>query len=287
MFKRIFNGLIIAPLDFLNKYFKLLVLFIVLVLLVSSAPTQSIVKPNLAVITLEGPILNSKLVEDQLEVIHKNPHIRGVLLRIDSPGGAVGASVEIADLIRELNYKMPVVAYAEGIMASGSYYAGMYAHTIVANRGALIGSIGVILQGFNISPLMDKMGIESQGLSAGKYKDAGSIFRKWDEEEKQYLQDFINKQYDMFTMDVLEARGIKHDAKVFAEGKIFTAKDALELGLIDMLGSKENAINILLELSGVKDPVWLERDKFDLFIDKLTSRISSEIINQGLKIALY
>ena len=274
MIKKTF-GAVQSTLDFITKYFKVFVfLFIVFLILSPSGEPMQI--PNLAKIELKGAILDANAIRKQIEQISKYPTIKGVLLVIDSPGGAVGASVEIADLIKDLNAKIPVVAHAQGTMASGAYYAGAYARKIYANRGSLVGSIGVIFAGGNIGELLGKIGYKPSVLKAGEYKEIGVPYRAWSEKEREFLQNLINEEYDIFVNDMVEARGLKReDSFKFAEGKIFTAQSALELGLIDALGSQQNAIDELKNLSKVKQERWLQKDKFESFMDSLVQSSAS------------
>ena len=267
--KKIFSVFIIRPLDFVHKYFKTFVFLFIVILVFSFSSNTSDLDSNLAKLYIKGPIFESETFSNQINALKQYPNIKGVLLVIDSPGGTLSSSVEIADMVRELNNKIPVVAYVQGTMASGSFYAGMYANTIVANRGAAIGSIGVILNGFNLQDLMQKIGIKSQGLSAGEFKEAGTIVREWSDKEREYLKDLINKQYMMFVNDVSVARGIdKNNYKNFAEGKIFNAYDAKDLGLIDLVGTRNQAVNILQQLSHVKDIKWMQQNRFNTYMDK-------------------
>ena len=269
---------IVSALDFITKYFKTFV-FLFIVLLVIASNSEPVQIPNLAKIELKGAILDSNAIRKQVEQIAKYPSIKGVLLVIDSPGGAVGASVEIADLIKELDAKIPVVAHAQGTMASGAYYAGAYARKIYANRGSLVGSIGVIFAGGNIEELLGKIGYKPAVLKAGEYKEMGVPYRAWSEKEKEFLQNLINEEYDIFVRDVVEARGLKvEDSAKFAEGKIFTAKSALELGLIDAVGSQNQAIEELKNLSKVKQERWLQKDKFESFLDSLVESSASLVL---------
>lgn len=237
---------------------------------------------NLARIYLEGPIFRSDLFAIQIESLKKFPNLRGVLLIIDSPGGTLSASVEIADMIEELNNKIPVVSYVRGTMASGSYYAGMYSRAIIANRGAMIGSIGVIFNGYNIEELLGRIGIQSQGLKAGEFKEVGTFTRKWSENEKAYLQNVLNQQYAMFVRDVANARAKtlgNIDYRIYAEGKIFNAFDAKEVGLIDLVGTQKAAVNILQELSGIKEPVWAKEGVIDSYLKKISAETASVIFS--------
>lgn len=279
IFSKIFR-FITAPLDFLMKYFKLLVLLVFILLIVGLNQEETPQKANLAKLYLRGAIFESDSFEKQIEEIKKNPNIKGVLLIIDSPGGSVGASIEIANMIKDLRDKMTVIAHVEGSMASGSYYAGMYSDKIIANRGSLIGSIGIIVNGYNIKPLLDKIGIKEQTLQEGEYKTIGTMMREWTPKEREYLQNFLKKQYNLFVNDVLDTRSLSDtNPKAFAEGKIFTAKEALELKLIDKIGSRSEAIAELAEIAQVKEPIFLEKSKTEQLIDKLSNASLSVFSN--------
>ena len=284
-FRKIFNIFIIKPFDFIQKYFKTFVFLLIVILIFGSATQHKDLNANLAKIYLKGPIFESETFMSQIENLKNYQNIKGILLIIDSPGGTLGASVEIADIIKDLNESIPVVAYVQGTMASGSYYAGMYANTIVANRGSMIGSIGVIFNGYNIKDLMDKIGIKSQSLAAGEFKEAGTFTREWSQKEKEYLNKLLNQQYKMFITDVSNARNLDPDNyKSFAEGKIFSAYEALNLGLIDMVGSQVNAINILKELSGVKEIIWVKNGILDTYLEKIASKAINQVLFNITKI---
>lgn len=285
---RKFFGYISSILDFINKYFKTFVFLVIVIFLISLFSDDTTSKsPNLAKIYLQGPIISSDSIRNQIEKIKSNSGIKGVLLLIDSPGGSMSASVEISDMIAELKQKMPVVAYVKGIMASGSYYGGMYADKIYANRGALIGSIGVIFSGVDIKGLMDKIGIKEQGIAAGEYKEMGTFTRQWNPKEKEYMQNLIQEEYHMFISDVALARGL--DVKnyhQYAEGKVFSAKNALKLGLIDVIGTQDEAIDMLKNLAQVSDPVWLKKDILDNYIDRF-AKSSTQMLLQTLDYKLH
>lgn len=269
MFKKLTTP-IISVLDFITKYFKTFVFLFIVVLIMASShkPTQT---PNLAKIYLKGTILDSENLRLQIEEIKKYPSIKGALLIIDSPGGAAGASIEIADLIKDLTKSMPVVTHTESTMTSGAYYAGIYASRIYANRGSLVGHIGVIFNGANIQDLIKKLGIQSQTLSAGEFKEAGALMtRAWSEKEKKYMQQVINNTYDMFVLDVANARKLNiADSHKFAQGQIFNAKKAKDLGLIDGVCSRDEAISTLKDLSGVTQAKWLEKTRFETYMESL------------------
>ena len=267
---------IIAVLECITKYFKAFVfILIVIILLISINPPAQ--QPNLAKIQLKGMILDSSMLRAQIDELHQYPSLKGVLLVVNSPGGAVGASVEISDLIKELAEKLPVVVHTEGVMASGAYYASIGASKIYANRGALIGSIGVIFSGANIKPLLDKIGYEPQTIAAGEYKEIGTYYRDWSAKERTFIQNLIKEEYDTFITDVANARKLDlANAQQFAEGKIFNATKAKELGLIDDILSRNQAIAQLKILSGVEKEEWLEKSSWQSYIDSaLESSLSS------------
>ena len=284
-FKKIFRP-ITAVLDFIQKYFKSLLFLLILLLIFSSSKQQALTKPNLMSIDLNGPIFDAKEILKKIEEAQK-PNIRGVLFVVSSPGGAVAPSIEISLAIKRLREKKPVVAYAAGTMASGSYYASIWANEIVANPGSAIGSIGVIFESANIKKLIDKIGIEPQIVKAGKYKEIGTPFRKWKSYEKEEIKKVIYDTYDMFVKDVAKARGLDIKRKdEFAEAHIFTARQAKKVGLIDKVGTLYDAKKDLINLSGVKKAIWKKEDKFEKFIEKVVDETSSKAVSMifGLNI---
>lgn len=269
---------LVFPFAFVSKYFKSFIfLGIVALVFLSTREKDETSFANLAKIYISGPIVSSDSIYRTIKRIQKLPNIKGVLLEVNSPGGLVSASVEISDLIKNLNYKIPVVAYVSGAMASGAYYGGMYASKIVASRGSIIGSIGVIVDSVNVSELLNKVGIKPQGVTAGEYKEIGTMTREWKPKERIFIQNLIDEQYKMFVHDVADARGLDESKyRVFAEGKIFTAPKAQNLGLIDKVGDYDVALDILKELSDVTDPVFLKRPTriIDSFIEEFSNKLN-------------
>ena len=279
-FKFLFSP-VIAILDFITKYFKTIV-FLTIVYFVVFDSNETLVEDNsfanLQKIELEGPILDVNKTLEELEKAKKDKNIKGVLFVVNSPGGAVAPSVELAYAIKELKEIKPVVVYASGVIASGSYYASIWANQIVANPGSVVGSIGVIMQGVNAEDLMEKIGISTQTVKAGKYKESGTPTRKWTEFEEKQLQNVIDDTYNMFITDVATARNL--DVKnhtSFADAKIFTSKQAKEVGLVDEVATLTFAQNSLITLAKVENPVWKKEDKFDKFLDRLVTETVSNI----------
>ena len=288
-FKILFSP-IIAILDFITKYFKTIVFLTIMYLIIVPADENLVdnnIHANLQKIELSGPILDvSKTIED-IQKAKEDKNIKGILFVVNSPGGAVAPSVELAYAIKELKEIKPVIVYASGVIASGSYYASIWANQIIANPGSMVGSIGVIMQGVNAEELMQKIGVSTQTVKAGKYKESGTPTRKWTEFEEKQLQSVIDDTYNMFISDVASAR--KLDVKnhtIFADAKIFTSKQAKEVGLVDEVATLSYAQDSLIKLSEVKNPVWKKEDKFEKFMDKLISEAVSNIsmnLVSGLK----
>lgn len=268
-----------------QHFLGMLFLLIAFVVLMPTSTTE--LRPaNLQEIQLVGPIMNADALLKEIEEIQKDTKIKGVLLNINSPGGAVPPSIEIAYAIKALKEHKPVVAYASGIMASGSYYASIYANTIIANPGSIVGSIGVIMESANIEELMKTIGVETQIVKQGTYKEAGTPTRKWTAEERAELETLTKDTYDLFVKDVSEARGLEiKDSMNYADAHIFSAKRAKEAGLIDRVGVKSQAKAEVEKLAKVTDPVWKEKDKLESFMEQFANKGWMQLQNYfyGLK----
>ena len=263
---------ITIPMKFIQEHFKAMIFLLILFLIFAPTSEDDLRSNNLQSISLVGPIMEVSEVLTQIEDARKNNKIKGVLLVVNSPGGAVAPSVEVAYAIKRLREKKPVVAYAQGVMASGSYYASIWANKIIANPGAMVGSIGVVMQGANLSELMSKIGIATQSVQAGKYKKVGTPDRKWKDFEVNELNKVIYGTYDMFTKDVADARNLDFKKRdIYANAHIFTASQAKEVGLVDDIGVIYNAKEKLVKLSGVSSPIWNKEDKFDKLMKKLSA----------------
>jgi protease-4 len=177
----------------------------------------------------------------------------GLLLRIDSPGGTVGDSQEIHQALRRLRQDgCPIVASYGNISASGGVYVGSAADRVVANPGTITGSIGVILRGNNLEELLRRVGVRFETIKSGPYKDILSPDRPLTGEERSLLQDLIDSSYDQFVTAVAEGRGLTRErVRSFADGRVFSGAQALELGLVDLLGDEETARLELARLAGV------------------------------------
>jgi len=261
-----------ATISYIQNHFKAMLFLLILALIFMPTSDEELNPTNLQRINLVGPIMEVSEVLENIQTAQDDTNIKGVLLVVDSPGGAVAPSVEVAYAIKRLKETKPVVVYAAGTIASGSYYASIWADEIIANPGSMVGSIGVVMQGADMSGLMSKIGISSQSVQAGKYKRVGTPDRKWEDFEVNELNKVIQGTYDMFTKDVADARGLdikKRD--IFANAHIFTALQAKNVGLVDSIGVDYDAKLKLVELSGVTKPIWSKEDKFDKIMKKLSA----------------
>lgn len=263
---------ITIPMKFIQEHFKAMIFLLILFLLFAPASEQNLTSNNLTEIKLLGPLMEVSEVLEEIEKATNDENIKGVLLSVDSPGGAVSPSIEIAYAIKRLKEKKPVVVYAQGTMASGSYYASIWANEIIANPGAMVGSIGVIMQGADLSGIMEKVGVKTQVVKAGLYKQIGTPDRQWTDFEVNELNKVIQGTYDMFSKDVADARGLDYAKRdTYANAHIFTALQAKTVGLIDALGVKYDAKARVVELSQVNNPIWNQEDKFEKIMKKLSA----------------
>ncbi|MDB9529896.1 signal peptide peptidase SppA [Oscillatoria sp. CS-180] len=227
-------------------------------------PFQSRSQKSIARIEVSGAIAGAtrKAVLEAIERVEEKK-FPALLLRIDSPGGTVGDSQEIYNALLRLREKVPIVASFGNISASGGVYIGMGAQHIVANPGTITGSIGVILRGNNIERLLDKVGVSFKVIKSGPYKDILAFDRELTDSEKSILQELIDVSYGQFVRTVAEARGLPEEqVRSFADGRIFTGEQALELGVVDRLGTEEDARRWAAELADL-DPEKAEVQKIE------------------------
>ncbi len=220
-------------------------------------------KKQIARIEITGAIASEtrKQVLKAFKIIEEKK-FPALLLRIDSPGGTVGDSHEIFTALQRLQEEqdIKVVASFGNISASGGVYIGVGAKHIVSNPGTITGSIGVILRGNNLERLLDKVGVSFKVVKSGPYKDILAFDRETTEEEEHILQQLIDVSYGQFVSAVAKGRGLEEETvRTFADGRVFTGEQALELGLVDRLGTEEDARRWAAELAG------LDPDKTECF----------------------
>jgi protease-4 len=226
---------------------------------------------QVALIRVEGMIMDSKNTVAELKEYAKDPFIKAIVLRIDSPGGAVVPAQEIYKEIRKAAQKKNVIVSMGTVAASGGYYIASPATKIIANPGTLTGSIGVIMEVPNVGGLMDKLGIKTEVVKSGRHKDMASLFRGIGKEERAILQDVLDNVHEQFIKAVAEGRTMLYDdVKKIADGRVFTGEQALTVGLIDELGSLEDAVHRAAQLSGIEgEPVIVSKKERFSFLDFL------------------
>ena len=241
----------------------LLVAAIVVVIILR--PMARPVEDKIAVIPLSGTIafqevsflsestITPGLVREFLRRAEGDAAVKAIVLRIESPGGAVPPCQEILEEIQRIKEKMPIVVVMENVTASGGYYISTGADKIVASPYALTGSIGVISQAVNIEGLYEKLGIKIQTFKGGKYKDMHSGLRELTTEEAEIMQRLVDEYYEHFVEVVADGRGLTRDeVRALATGQLYTGAEAMRLGLVDELGGLDTAIDLATELAGVE-----------------------------------
>ncbi len=235
-------------------------LFFVLCLLALSlsvsegGPSFSLSTNQVAVLDLQGIILDSKDFNDQLKDYGNRAGVRAVVIRINSPGGGVAASQEMYEAVKSFraeSHKKVVVSMA-AVAASGGYYVACAADRIYANPGTVTGSIGVIAEWFNYGDLLRWAKMESIVIKSGSLKDAGSPTRPLTEAEKVYFQGLIDNMYNQFVSAVATSRKMKEEAvRKLADGRVYTGQEARSNGLVDELGTLQDAITAAAKMSGI------------------------------------
>lgn len=223
---------------------------------------------KVGVVEVKGLIADSRAVIKQLDRYKEDRGIKAVVLRVNSPGGAVGPSQEIMREVSKLRQKKKVVASLGTLAASGGYYIACAADLIMANPGTTTGSIGVIMQFANVEQLTKKLGVDMFSLKAGRFKDVGSPFRTMTPEDKAYVQHLLDNVYQQFVRDVAKNRKIPLEKmKELAEGRIYTGEEAKQVGLVDELGDLPDAIEKAGRLGGIKgkvEAVYPEKEGFSM-----------------------
>lgn len=234
---------------------------------------------RLAVVRVEGMIADTRPVLRWIDTVQRDKNIKGVLLRIDSPGGGAAASQELYAAMRHLADNKPVVASMGSMATSGGLMAAMSADHVVANPSTVTGSIGVRMDVPQVQGLLGKLGIGQETLTTGRFKDAGSITRPMTAEERRYLTNILQDMHDQFILLVAEGRKMHVDkVRALADGRIFTGREARDMGLVDALGGQETAVAYLRKLTGVTAEKLLEQPR--------DNKVWKEILESALGLEL-
>lgn len=227
-----------------------------LLVTLSTRDTEFEFGEKVGVIEINGIIAESKNVLNYLKRFREDNSIKAIVIRVDSPGGAVGPSQEIFREIRKTSATKKVVASMGTIATSGGYYVAAGANGIVANPGTITGSIGVIMGFTNYEELLQKIGLVPIVIKSGEYKDIGSPVREMKPEEKKILQEFAKKIHRQFIKDIVDGRKMDMEkVESLADGRIFTGQESKKFGLVDRLGNLEDAIEWAGELGGIKGKI--------------------------------
>ena len=255
----------------MRKYILcVLIAFILLIIaftMLSVILTKIPIGHRIAVLNLNGIILNPYPLVNRIESLRKSKSVVALVLRIDSPGGSVGASQEIYRALERFRESgKPVVISMGNVAASGGYYVASAGNYIFANAGTITGSIGVIITHVAYKELLNKLGIKATAIKTGKFKDTLSPFRELTEEERKYLKETVDEVLEQFIQAILKYRREKiseEKLREIADGRVFTGEKAKELGLVDEIGSLQDAIEKAKELSGYPDakPLYIKEEK--------------------------
>ena len=272
-------------------FFGGLILLIIAVYSCFADDSSTFSSDCIAVVRIDGTIMDTKPTLAWISELEKMDSVKGILLRIDSPGGGAAASQEIHSALKKLGQKKPIIASMGSTAASGGLMVAMAAEYIVANPSTITGSIGVRMDIPQIYKLLDFLGLGQETLTSGKFKDAASMMRALDPEERAYLQNIIEDLHEQFMHMVAEGRHKKMDeVKKIADGRIFTGREAYELGLVDALGGQDVALAKLYEKTGVSPATELheKEDMRELYNELLEGLLKLNVsASQGEALFLY
>ena len=270
--------------------FFLAIIFISLVIALLTKEASVQFGDKVAVVEVEGIITDPTSVNDELRYYGERADVKAVIIRINSPGGGVGPSQEIYSEIKRLRETKKVVASMGAVAASGGYYIAAAADKIVANPGTITGSIGVIIEFVNVEDLLKKIGLKGYTIKSGRFKDIGSPIKEMEPEEKELLQEVVNDVYGQFVEAVSSGRNIpREEVEKIADGRILSGAQAKKAGLVDSLGTLQDAITIGASLAGIKGKpvvIYPERRRGIwrvLFEDSSLTRIAAEFM-PGMRI---
>jgi protease-4 len=239
---------------------------------------------GVGVLQIEGAIDDSQSVLTELRRLKEMPWVKAIVVRIDSPGGAVAPTQEIFEEIQRAKKRKPFIASMGGMATSGGYYIAAACDKIVANPGTLTGSIGVIMQLSNFEELMKKVGVKGINIKSGANKDIGSPFQPLSAEGREILQSLVDNVHSQFVAAVAQGRGMEESqVRKLADGRVYSGAQAKQLGLIDQFGGLQDAIELAAKRAGIEgEPAvyysrpeqehWWERIFMGVFGQRLPGR---------------
>ncbi len=260
-----------------------LVVLIALFYIISAITYES--KPKVALISIDGTISEYVDVIDNISKAEKESSVKSVVIRVDSPGGAVGSSQEIYRAIEKLRQKKPVVVSMGNVAASGGYYISAPANVIYANPGTITGSIGVIIQHVDVSEILNKLGVKVNTIKSGENKDILYPTKPLLPEQKEILEKTVLDVYEQFLDAIVKYRPIKKEVlRTYADGRVFSGKEAQKLGLVDKIGNIQDAIDEAKKLAKLpEDAPVIEIKNKKSFLEEFTnSKLSIDKIKSGI-----
>ena len=256
--------------------------FVILVFAVMHGDEFGRGENRIGVVEINGSIMESKKINKDIKAFVDDDSIKGILIRIDSPGGAVAPSQEIYTMVLRAAKKKKVVVSMGGLAASGGYYIAIGGDHIFANPGTITGSIGVISQFAELDEALDYLNIRMRTVKSGKFKDSGSPFRKMNAEDEDYFKAVVMDIYEEFVKVVAEERELElEEVKKLADGRVYTGKQAKELGLVDDIGSMEDAVAWLsdeLKFEGEPELVYPEKESDEIMQQLMGSALHGLIV---------
>lgn len=233
-------------------------------------------KTKVALIPIKGAITNSNYIVKELNKQFEDKEIKAILLEIDCPGGTSGSSQAIFNEIKMLkcqNNDKPIIAFVENLAASGGYYIASATDYIMSTPSAFIGSIGSYIAYPVFKKFIEQYKIDYEIIKSGEYKTVGNPLAEATPEQKEMLQNLSDNVYNQFVQDVASQRSkLPQDSKLWANGRIWTGQQALDLGLIDELGSQTNLIKVLKEKANIEGKIeWIMPKKNETLLQSLLS----------------
>lgn len=264
----------------------MVVLFLVSISL-SGSDRLTVARESIAVIEIVGPIMDAESVVEDLDRYAGNDRIPAIVLRLDTPGGAVAPTQEIySAVLKARKAGKKVIASMGSVAASGGYYIAAACDTVMANPGTITGSIGVIIDFAEFSRLLDKLGVEITVVKSGKFKDIGSFSREMTEEEKELIRGVIMDTYDQFVEAVAEGRRMDPEkVRMYADGRVFTGRQAREYGFVDVLGTYRDALDLAGRITGIGEDPPLVREEKERFWDMVMKGMTN-ILVRGLNLSM-
>jgi protease-4 len=218
---------------------------------VGKATDRSLTEPGIAILAIRGEIISTEWAVKAVKAFQADPNVKALLIRIDSPGGLVAPCQELSAALAD--FKKPKVASMGSVAASGGYYIAVAADSVYANPGTITGSIGVIMEAMEFSGAMEKIGVKSEVIKSGRYKDTGSPFRALRPDEREVLESMLMNVYEQFVADVMKGRSLMSEEAVraLADGRVYSGEEARLLGLVDEIGGYEAALADALRKAGL------------------------------------